>query len=622
MDGIRRCDLLKAAGVVGGASVLTLGGRPAAATSRRAEETTVFERGETDDFHTFRIPVLVRAADGSMLAFAQGRVDNAEDFGHIQLVLERSADGGRTWGALRVVAADPPHRIANQSVVLDRSTGRLHLFFVRTGGDVTDQDIVDGTVGPEDVPRPFVIHSDDNGVTWSPWRELTDDVKLPQMRHYVGGPTHGIQLAHGTHAGRLLVPGNHNILPATADRPAVVGIHTVYSDDHGETWRLGGALGAYDDGIVVPNETAVVELGDGTVYFNTRDHQGTAPGNRAAATSSDGGQTLDGPFEIVPDLETPIVSGSLVRQNRRTDRGERIVFAAPWHPSSRDRLTLWSSLDAGATWAISQVVHDGPAGYSDLATVDDDTLGVLYENGPRLSDETPLTYHQRISLARVPMATIDRPVPRPGHHARRGRRREPRRRQRQPAPGTRRLRPSAGAGRRLRRAALRPVDRRGGPAVHRRPVVPHRRAPSAAHPAGRLAIFVGTLAAFARVQPLLAPRGTPRHVGGPGGARPPKWSSTYSRRSHHGARRGRSGCLWSWREYLRCGAADAQPASTMTRAHTTYLVDEDGLRVPGSTVRPGEGRSDPRTGSALTGPIESTGSKYLRRHPCQAIPRL
>ncbi|TDD72595.1 hypothetical protein E1262_01665 [Jiangella aurantiaca] len=416
MDGIRRRDLLKATGVVGGASILALAGLPrtaGAAAAGNVEQITVFERGETDAYHTFRIPVLVRATDGTMLAFAQGRVENAEDFGHIQLVLKRSADGGRTWGPLQVVAADPPHRIANQSVVVDRTTGRIHLFFVRTSGDVTDQDIVDGTVSPEDAPRPFVVHSDDHGVTWSPRREITDDVKLPQMRHYVGGPTHGIQLAHGPHAGRLLMPGNHNVLPATADRPAVVGIHTIYSDDHGETWRLGGALGAYGDGIVVPNETAVVELEDGTVYFNTRDHQGTAPGNRAAATSSDGGRTLDGPFEIVPDLETPIVSASLFQQGRRTDRSERIIFSAPWHPSSRERLTLWSSLDAGATWGLSQVVYDGPAGYSDLAAVDDDTLGVLYENGPRLSDAAPLTYHQCISIARIPLITLDRPVPAP-----------------------------------------------------------------------------------------------------------------------------------------------------------------------------------------------------------------
>ncbi len=415
MDGIRRRDLLKAAGAVGGASILAAGALPkvaaAAAPKKQLEQSTVFERGETDEYNTFRIPIIVRATDGSLLALAQGRVENAEDFGHIELVSKRSVDDGRTWGPLQVVAAETPERIANQSVVVDQNTGRIHLFYVRTGGDVTGEQIVNGTVSPEDAPRPFVTYSDDHGASWEPARELTDVLKLPEMRHYVGGPAHGIQLVHGPHAGRLVMPGNHNYLPATPDTPAVVGIHTVLSDDEGATWRLGGALGAYNDDDIIPNETAIVELEDGTVYFNTRDHLGTAPGNRAAAISRDGGETIDGPFEIVPDLVTPMISGSLLTQNRNNDRSERIIFSAPWHPSARERLTLWSSLDAGASWDESLVLYDGPAGYSDLASIDDDTIGVLYENGPRLSEATPLTYHQRISLARVKMSALDRPVP-------------------------------------------------------------------------------------------------------------------------------------------------------------------------------------------------------------------
>lgn len=159
MPELGRRNLLKAAGIAGGASILTVGGVPAttfARSSRPVEHVTVFERGE-NGYHTFRIPVLVRATDGTVLAFAQGRVENAEDFGHIQLVLKRSTDGGRTWGPLHVVAADPPNRVANQSVVVDRQTGRIHVFVVRTGGDVTGAEIVDDTVSPEDALRPFVL---------------------------------------------------------------------------------------------------------------------------------------------------------------------------------------------------------------------------------------------------------------------------------------------------------------------------------------------------------------------------------------------------------------------------------------------------------------------------------
>lgn len=418
MPELRRRDLLKTVGVAGAASMLTTGWTTAAhAAPGRIEYVTVFERGETEDYHTFRIPAIVRAVDGTLLAFAHGRVNNAEDFGHSDVVLKRSTDGGRTWGPLQVVATDPPHKVGNQVPVVDEITGRIHLFFVRTAGHVTGDDVVQDRVTPEEAPRPHVIYSDDHGATWSEWREITDDVKLPGMRWYVGGPVHGIQLPKGPYAGRLVVPGNHNFLPATEEQPAVVGVHVVYSDDHGETWRIGGAIGEYDDGIIIPNETTVVELADGTLYFNTRDHQGTAPGNRAATTSTDGGTTFDGPFRIVPDLVTPIIQGSLLEMTRRTDRNERIVFSAPSHPSSRERLAIRSSVDGTSSWRESLLVDDGPAGYSDLVETADHTdnrmLGVFYENGPRYSEEPHLTYHKRITFARVPLQLLDVPIPPP-----------------------------------------------------------------------------------------------------------------------------------------------------------------------------------------------------------------
>lgn len=409
VQGLAGTAALAGGGVLG--SAVPVGAAPS--SDRAVSVTTVFERGETTDYHSFRIPTLVHATDGTLLAITDGRVNDAEDFGFIEAVLKRSTDGGRTWGPLEVVASDPPNKIGSHVPVVDQTTGRIHVLFTRTAGHVTGDEIVNDLVSPEDAPRPFVIHSDDHGVTWSERRELTDDVKLPGMRHYVFGPVHGIQLARGSHAGRLVVVGNHNFLPATDEHPAVVGIHVIYSDDHGETWQVGGSIGEYDDGVVVPNETTVVELQDGTVYFNTRNQRGTASGNRAAAISTDGGTTISTRFEIVPELVTPIVQGSLLEATRRTDRSERIVFSAPNHPSSRENLTLWSSLDGTSTWRKSLVVHDGPAGYSDLTKVSDEVIGVLFENGPRLTEDTPLTYHKRISFARVPLQALDVPIPPP-----------------------------------------------------------------------------------------------------------------------------------------------------------------------------------------------------------------
>jgi sialidase-1 len=400
---------LKTAGIIGGASIAGHAwwrGTASAALLQDIEYVTVFERGETQAYHTFRTPAVVRATDGTLLAFSGAHVNDAQDWGHVEMVLKRSSDGGRTWGPLQVVWADPPHKVANHVPVVDRETGRIHLYLIRTAGHVVGEDIINGTVSPQDAPRPHVLYSDDHGATWSAPVEITAEVKRPDMRHFVGGPGHGIQLTKGPHAGRLLVQGNHSVRPGEDGKPPVVGAHVIYSDDHGKTWRM-GAIDRHDDGRVHPNETTLVELPDGTVYFNTRDQRGTDPGHRAATTSSDGGASFDAPFQVVPDLETPIVHGSLFRL------ADRVVFSCPGHVSAREDLSIWSSTDGATSWRKSVRLYDGPSGYSDLVELPDDVLGVIYENGPRFSTEPSLTYHKRLTFARVPMSAFDQPIPAP-----------------------------------------------------------------------------------------------------------------------------------------------------------------------------------------------------------------
>ena len=60
--------------------------------------TDVFRAG-VGGYHSYRIPALLTAANGSLLAFAEARRDNRGDPGNgdIDLVLSRSSDQGRTW---------------------------------------------------------------------------------------------------------------------------------------------------------------------------------------------------------------------------------------------------------------------------------------------------------------------------------------------------------------------------------------------------------------------------------------------------------------------------------------------------------------------------------------------
>ncbi|NEE01574.1 hypothetical protein G1H10_15485 [Phytoactinopolyspora halotolerans] len=377
--------------------------------------STVFERG-ADGYHTFRIPAVVEAADGTLLAFAEGRVDNPSDDGDIDLVLKRSADGGRSWGPLQVVADDGPNKWGNPVPIVDEATGRIILNTTRTGGDVTGADVRCGRADAEQTRRSFIQYSDDHGTTWSEPEEITADVRPDDWRHFVGGPGHGIQLAEGEHAGRLVIPGNHGAAPPPdsgreCSDGTDAGGHALYSDDGGATWHL-GAVDRPGDGVLVPNESAAVERADGTIYFSARD-QGTSPGQRLDTTSADGGASFAGPYDPVTGVVTSKVQGSLLRLAAGGGVQDRILLATPGHATARENLTLWSSFDGGDTWRPSLQVYDGPSGYSDLADLGGQpgnrVVGVLFENGERFHDESALPYHHRISFARVPERQLGRP---------------------------------------------------------------------------------------------------------------------------------------------------------------------------------------------------------------------
>lgn len=398
MNHLQRRDLFKAFGLIGAGSLLAAHATPASARGIDVQTTTVFERFE-GGYHTFRGPNPVRTKGGTLLAFANGKA-GAADFEPAEPVLKRSHDGGRTWGPIEVVVSAAPATRVSGSPVVDLRGDRVLLIVV----------VIELEVDPRPAPRAFVLHSDDEGRTWSDWREITDQVALPTWEHYVIGPPHGIQLEHGPHAGRLVFPGWFRRLPPQDGNPVVGGAYLTYSDDGGQTWHI-GAVDERGDGLLNPSESGVVELGDGTLYVNTRNQRASKPEHRAEARSSDGGETFSMPFEVVPELETPFVSASLLEATRPSDARERILFCSEDHPSSRDRLMLWSSPDGAKTWHKSLLVYDGPAGYTDLVDVEDGVVGVMAETGPRLSSVGGgLSYHERLTFSRVRLSLLDRPA--------------------------------------------------------------------------------------------------------------------------------------------------------------------------------------------------------------------
>jgi sialidase-1 len=326
----------------------------------------VFRSGE-DGYHTYRIPALIAAKDGTLLAFCEGRRQSRGDSGAIDLLLKRSLDGGRTWMKAQTVASFGSDTIGNPAPVVEWKTGAILLLLTRNPGDITENQIVDASVpGTRTV---WITRSADNGSTWTPPEEITSSVKRPEWTWYATGPGNGIQLR----AGRLVIPCDHIERGTKARRS-----HVIYSDDRGKTWKIGGAA---DENT---NESAVAELRDGSLLLNMRSYHGQ--NRRAIAHSVDGGLTWS-KVELDPVLIEPVCQASLIRAVRPGNKSSgRLIFSNP-ADTKRDHLTVRLSPDDGKTWPISKLIDPGPSAYSSLAVLKDGTIGLLYEHGEKSSYE-------------------------------------------------------------------------------------------------------------------------------------------------------------------------------------------------------------------------------------------
>ncbi len=324
----------------------------------------LFESG-IEGYECFRIPAIVTTSKGTILAFAEGRKKGCSDTGDIDLVMKRSEDNGKTWGNLLVLRDDGENVCGNPAPVVDESTGTIHLLSTWNLGEDPEKKIIEGK--SKDTRRVFVMESGDDGKSWSDPLEITGSVKLDRWTWYATGPCHGIQLKEGPHRGRLLIPCDH--IEAVSKK---YYSHTIYSDDQGKTWELGGTTP--QDQV---NECTVAELPDGRVMLNMRNYDRSQK-SRKVAFSDDGGLSWS---DIVADITLiePICQASLL--GVYTAAKHTLLFLNPADENKRQMMTLRISGDEGSTWTGSLVLHQGPAAYSDMTQLSNGNLGCFYEAG-------------------------------------------------------------------------------------------------------------------------------------------------------------------------------------------------------------------------------------------------
>ena len=337
----------------------------------------------SNEYHSYRIPSVIKASNGHLLAFCEARKGSLSDAGNIDVVMKRSADNGLTWSDQVVLWDDGNNTCGNPCPVVDQSTGTLWLLLTKNLGSDHESDIIHKKA--ESTRTVWVMSSYDNGDTCTEATEITATTKDPSWGWYATGPGIGIQIRNGLHAGRLVIPCDHSYDDPDGNvrkGPYGYGAHTIFSDDHGRTWQMGGTIRPHS------NECQIFEAADqkGTLVMNSRSYFGRS--RRTHAVSHDGGLSFSAPVDVA-DLVEPVCQGSVIRHSWPIgDAPGILVFSNPANAKSRIDLTVKFSYDDGTNWKKSKLLHKGPSAYSCLVTLADNRAGCLYEAGTKNAYET------------------------------------------------------------------------------------------------------------------------------------------------------------------------------------------------------------------------------------------
>jgi BNR repeat-like domain len=335
--------------------------------------STVFSHDQENGYG-FRIPSLVTAADGTLLAFAERRV-GLHDHARNDIVLRRSFDDGKSWQPLQVLA-DEGRDSLNDPCAVVLESGRILLMYqrfpwmvhARTSGRTQRAD--PGYDGPRNT-RTYQIQSENNGISWSKPRDITQMVR-PSGRISIGSPGTGIQLTRGKFRGRIILP-LYETRPLAGDERDWLN-SVAYSDDQGETWKISNNI-PHQGHTGFGNEAQVVELNDGRILLSSRNQGGFY---RKYSISEDGGIRWSN-FRLDFGLPGTACQGSILRNNPPENGDSLVVFTAPSNKYARNQGRVWISSSNGDQWEDSRIVTPGFFAYSCLSNLPGGNIGLLYE---------------------------------------------------------------------------------------------------------------------------------------------------------------------------------------------------------------------------------------------------
>ncbi|MFD1163797.1 sialidase family protein [Hwangdonia seohaensis] len=329
------------------------------AVKETPELVALFNAGMEEGVACYRIPAIVTAPNGDVIAAIDQRVPGCGDLKwskDINIIIRRSSDNGKTWTPIEMVIDFPEGKSASDpSMIVDKVTGDIFMFYNYMNLD-TEKDIY----------YLHVMKSSDNGKTWSEPEDITSQIAKPEWHKDFKFITSGRGIQ--TRSGKLL----HTMVNLNS------GLHVFGSDDHGKTWYF------IDTPIQPADESKIIELADGTLMINARVN---GKGMRYVHTSKDEGKTWE--TNPVPELIDPGCNASIIRYTSKADGydKDRILFSNAQSEKGRVNMSVRISYDEGKTWSEGKTVYPGSSAYSSLTILENGDIGLFFEKDEYKNNE-------------------------------------------------------------------------------------------------------------------------------------------------------------------------------------------------------------------------------------------
>jgi sialidase-1 len=242
--------------------------------------------------------------------------------------------------------------------VVDLETGEIFVFMCRNNSQV------------------LLASSTDDAVTFAVAKDVTKQVKPDALEWgWYATSFSSVQLKFNKqHRGRLVACADHVLHGFTAYPIENSHSHTIISDDHGKSWRVGKTVQALN----TSNECSIAELFNGTVVMNSRNYVGQSKDtvHRYISHSHDGGDSFVVGW-FAEDLPDPIVFSDLTS----TTDGKTLLLTHPNSQSTRRNVSLFASADGGVEWSLAVQLESGPSQYSSVVMLPNGSVAVQSDAG-------------------------------------------------------------------------------------------------------------------------------------------------------------------------------------------------------------------------------------------------